>query len=220
MVIVFLAVLVGHAWIRSNYPRRVSQLFSAAFNIRLMRQLMREELALSHRGSIVLTAAFLLIFSLAIYLTMKFFNWTFLPFEGGLAYLAILGTITVIYLLKSIWIGLLRWIMQGDFSLSEYNFNIYLFFKILGIILIPLTLLLALTPALVYEPETQQIQSSVVHQSMLFMTLGVMVIAYILRLMRGVTNALQHGVSLIYIIFYLCTLEFLPVALSIKLMNS
>ena len=219
MALVFLAVLVGHAWIRVNYPRRVNQLFSAAFNIRLMRQLMREELALSHRGSIVLTGAFLMIFSLAVYLMMKYLDWTFLPFDGGLAYLALFGCITVIYLLKSIWIGLLRWIVEGDFSLSEYNFNVYLFFKILGIILIPLTLLLALTPPMVYDTESQLIHSSSVHQVLLFMTLGTMVIAYIMRLMRGVTNALQHGVNLIYIIFYLCTLEFLPVALSIKLMN-
>jgi len=216
MLLVFLLIAAAHAWIRMNYPRRINKLFRSFLNVRLMRQTMREELSLSHRGSMLLSLTFVLIIALAVYEIIAM--WIPNKWPQGLSfYLVIAGIILLLYLLKFAGIWFIQNITEGDYQLNEYKFSVFLHNKLLGIIAIPLVILLTTTPLFYYDGE--QIQRSFWAEILVTSTAFTVVLTYLIRIIRGIIAAWQIKLPTVYIIFYLCTLEFLPIALFVKYLN-
>jgi hypothetical protein len=156
MVGILVLIFAGHAWIRVNYPRRLANLFNALINVRMMRQMMREELALSHRASIILIGQFFLIVSLFIYTALTFFQVDIIPGSGFGLYLKILFIIILMYLVKALTITLIKLISDGDFGLTEYNFMVFLTNKFLGLVLLPLLILASVWPTHVVTSGVEQ----------------------------------------------------------------
>lgn len=203
MAILFVVILLAMAWLRINYPKRIQKLFISSVNVRLLRQMVREEFTLTSTSSFVLNILAVIGISLLLYVSQLAFGVS--PVKGiGLVLFGKLSLlVVVIYTIKIMGIRAVQILSDGDHGLSEYVFNIFVFNQLAGLALIPLMAIA------VY------VSSSVVAYLAIA---GAVVLggAILIRIVRGLGNALRNHVRPFYIVLYLCALEFLPLALLIK----
>jgi hypothetical protein len=163
----------------------------------------REESALSSRVSLFLILNFLMMASLFIW---QLFGVLFTNYPPPSAILWIGLIILGIYLVKIIGIRILGFIFEMKEAAQEYIYNVVLFNKTVGLILFPVTLCLA------YARQLPPIW-------LIYGGLTAWAIILIYRFVRlswiGIS---ERGVSFLYIILYLCTLEILPFVVIIKVL--
>jgi hypothetical protein len=108
-----------------------------------------------------------------------------------------------VYFLKQITIYAVGLLSDGDFSLDEYGYHVFLTNRLLGLILFPMAALIVYFP--IYQAEY-----------ILLAGVGIVILFIAYRIIRSLLTALESGVTPFYILFYICTLEILPSALGIK----
>jgi hypothetical protein len=201
MVLVFLFTLVSLAYTRRVHPARIFRLWNSMWNIRTMRQTIREE-PNTPRANLLFNSVFYLQAGIIAYAGIKCFRPD-INLNGVLPYLTLVGILFGIYLLKRILLRSIAVLSAGDFSLSEYEYSVFLTNRMLGLLLFPLALAIAYFPS-------QQAASIIVGSA------AIILIAISYRLIRSLLTAVESGVTPFYILFYICTLEILPSALGIK----
>lgn len=206
MIVVLLFALVTIAYTRTNYPLRLARLWNSVWNIRIMRQAIREE-PNTPRANLLFNASFFLLAALTIYLLLKHFDIHPLGLAGIMEYLLVLIMLIVAYSVKVVGLRVVQHLADGDFGLTEYEYNVFLINRMIGLVLLPLLAFIIYSPIRVAE-------ALIVVAGVLF---GVMV-AY--RMLRGVLNASLSRVPLFYIFFYICTLEILPVVVCVKALSN
>jgi hypothetical protein len=151
----------------------------------------------------LLYACFILNAAMFIFLVVQAFtkeaynNWWFL--------LACLGIALVIFLSKHLLLNIAAWLFPVEKEVSRYNFLILIFNCVLGLFLVPLNFLLALSK--------EQYQDFWV-----FWTLGLVGIFYLHRAWRsGGIGTKILGDNLFHFLLYLCAVEIAPVLLLVKL---
>lgn len=205
MILVFVFTLACLAYTRKVHPARISRLWNSMWNIRTMRQTIREE-PNTPRANLLFNTVFYLQAALVVYSGVKCFRPAF-SLNGALTYLAIVAILFGIYLLKRITLRGISLLSSGDFSLNEYEYSIFLTNRMLGLVLFPLGLCIA------YFPITQA--------TVLIIAGGILIATAIsYRLIRSILTAVESGVTPFYILFYICTLEILPTAIGIKWLMS
>jgi hypothetical protein len=200
-ILVIMVALLGI--IRYNYPNRIVRLLQSIFRARMLRQLMREELVLSHRASLALMIIFSANTALLVYLAAKSFGWSaYLQLEQWF-FVVVFLAVLLLYLWKIISIRLFQFFFETEGGLSEYLVFSLVFNMLLGLLWIPLIL-----AAVVSLKGAVQV---------LFMAvLVIFLLGYLARLVRGALIAREHRVFSVYIILYLCALEILPFAVLAK----
>jgi len=201
MILVFLFTLVSLAYTRRVHPARIFRLWNSMWNIRTMRQTIREE-PNTPRANLLFNSVFYLQAGLVAYAGIKCFR----PddrLSGVLPYLSLVGILFGIYLGKRILLRALAVLSAGDYSLSEYEYSVFLTNRMLGLLLFPLALSIA------YFPSQQA-------ASIIIVSAAIILLAISYRLIRSLLTAVESGVTPFYILFYICTLEILPSALGIK----
>jgi len=208
MIIVFIIVLFLIAWVKNTYPRRFYQLLRSFINRQSLLQVMREELVFSHRGSIVLTFVYIIIGGLFLTLAGMMFNFKIIEQNDQLLiqFLYWCLVILLIYFFKWLANGLFFGLIQRPEYFQTQLFIISVFNKVIGLILLPITILA------VYLP---------LNISSTFIQLGVVLWAIILvyRLIKEVTISLSYKIPSLYIIVYLCAFEISPFIIGIKLVS-
>ena len=202
MVLVFLFTLVSLAYTRRVHPARIFRLWNSMWNIRTMRQTIREE-PNTPRANLLFNSVFYLQAGLVAYAGIKCFR----PDErlsGVLPYLSLVGILFGIYLGKRILLRALAVLSAGDYSLSEYEYSVFLTNRMLGLLLFPLALSIA------YFPSQQA-------ASIIIVSAAIILLAISYRLIRSLLTAVESGVTPFYILFYICTLEILPTAIGIRM---
>jgi hypothetical protein len=183
--------------------RRISMLVQGFVRPAAVATLYREESALTSRVSFFLIVNFILMSTL--------FLWQAAAYSSELdiqpvAALWIALTIFGVYVVKIISTRMLGFVFEVKEAAREYAYNIVLFNKTVGLLLFPVTLLLA---------YARQIPSS----WLIGLGLGLWGLVLLYRLLRlSFIGFSVRGVSIFYIILYLCTLEILPVLVIIKLL--
>ncbi|MCA6361451.1 MAG: DUF4271 domain-containing protein [Bacteroidetes bacterium] len=181
--------------------RRLTQLAGGFFRASSVSMLYREENALTGRASLLLIINFLLVTPLFVWQTIGYFS---LPQEGMLQYGALALAFVLLYLIKSVATRFMGFVFDKKEAALEYIYNILLFNKTLGLLLFPVTVLLAFAHEI--PPEW-----------LVFTGLGLWGIILVYRLFRGILIGLStSGFSLVYIFLYLCTLEILPFFVILK----
>lgn len=208
MIIVLIIVLFLIAWVKKTYPRRFNQLLRSLINKQSLLQVMREELVFSHRGSIVLTIVYIIIGGL--FLTLAGIVYDFKIIDQNDQLLIQFGYWSLVILL----IYLFKWAINGlFFSLilqpelfQTQLFVVSIFNKVIGLILLPITILAAYLP---------------MSTSALLIQIGVVLWAIIIvyRLIKEVSLSLSFKIPSLYIIFYLCAFEISPFIIGIKLVS-
>jgi hypothetical protein len=201
MVLVFLFTLVSLAYTRRVHPARIFRLWNSMWNIRTMRQTIREE-PNTPRANLLFNSVFYLQAGLIAYAGIKCFRPD-IRLNGVLPYLSLVGILFGIYLLKRILLRSIAVLSAGDYSLSEYEYSVFLTNRMLGLLLFPLALAIAYFPS-------QQAASIIIGST------AIILLAISYRLIRSLLTAVESGVTPFYILFYICTLEILPSALGIK----
>lgn len=201
---VFLVALASLAYIRVVYYKRFGLLFKTAIKLQILRQVMREELLFSHRSSMVLFAHFMAMAALIVYAAFQYYGIVPKDLVGFSLYLAILVSLSALYLLKFMLMGILRWIYQDKGLLKEYRFEVFSVSKILGLVYMPLALIAV-------SVNVGKLEWVFPLAALLFFA------AFVFRTAQGLVMSLAYNVSRIYIILYLCTLEILPFVLFLSL---
>jgi hypothetical protein len=205
MILVFLFALITVAYTRRFHPLRINRLWNSTWNVRILRQAIREE-PNTPRANLLFNISFYLLTSLVLYLAVKHYAIKPLGFSGIGLYLLILLGVVLAYAIKTGGIRLVQVMGDGDFGLTEYEYNLFLINRVIGLFLFPITLFLAYSPLQMAEPF-------VFTALLLFLAM----ITY--RMIRGLFNAASSGVPVFYIFFYICTLEILPIVVCAKALS-
>ncbi len=206
MLWVFLIGVIIVASIRVSYPRRLPRLFRGIIRLQMLRLIMRDEPLFSHRASVGLFINFCL--SMALVLSLSATYYDFMPelLGGPIGFGYLFGTVLMIYLMKVSLMQFLSWLYRDPGLLREYAYEVILINNTAGLVLLPLSLVLAVT--------------NTGNLPILFTVAGIIGVGFILfRYIQGIAIGLGYRVSRLYIISYLCTLEILPIALAISAVN-
>lgn len=192
LILFCMAVL---AYVHHMYPSRFQKLFKATFNERITRQVMREEMVFSHRASWLLLIVAALSFSLI--LTMCI---THLDSESRGAvkiFFACFFGLSIWVFLRQLFRSVLGFLAEKDLGFREFNFVSGLIYKVLGLILLPLSALMAFS-------------SIHVARYLGYVVILILAAAMIFRLFRGFKIGRYYSGSMYYMITYLCALELMP----------
>jgi hypothetical protein len=169
-----------------------------------MRQSMREESNTPKEYALFHLSFFLLI-SLVLYGALKSWNISVFGISGIMLYLICFVGVMAVYGVKSIGVYAVMFLANGDFSLNEYLYSTFLGNRFLSFLLFPMAIFLVYSP-ISWVPY------------ILVSAAGVVVLSYLYRIIKALINAFLSGVGAFYIFFYICTLEFLPILIAIKLL--
>lgn len=203
LVVLLLAITLMA--IVNQYFRKRFDLFTKAFFIqRFAGQIAREENSLNQRLSILLSGIFLLSASLFAYLINRHFNLVPTHLNSFLQFGTILVGLLSFFGLKIILNQLVGFLFQVEREVREYLFHYLLLNQFLGIWLLLLCALLAYAATLPARP-------------LVWIGAGAFVLIFGYRLARGLRVVSSNkAISGVYLFFYFCTLEILPLLWAFK----
>jgi hypothetical protein len=203
VTLLIILCFIGLAYTRSFYRKRFKLLTKIVFNWKIAKQIIRYEKVYTHPVNLILTSIFLIISPLLFALHLH--SSRELPFSVEQIYLW-LGLGVIVFLVTKLGLHyFFSWLFQLKDAFEEYIFQSSLVNKIYGII----NLVLLNCYLFLYSTDRVFIQISLIS---LLLLLG-------LQYIRGVLIGFQNGISIQYIILYLCTLEILPWLILIKWIN-
>jgi hypothetical protein len=183
------------------YSKRLKQIFNAAFARRYVNQLVREGGLFKERISLGLLFIFFTTATIFIFQGIRYIlNINLIHPE--LTFCAIFAGFLLFWLFKVTLIRFLGFVFKTDSSSYEYNLTSLIYFEIIGLVLLPLSLLV-----IYQDPQ-------------LFSKIGLLIllIGLLLNLSRGFLVGLHNTkFSLVYLILYLCALEILPLFVVVKI---
>ncbi|MGL4596528.1 MAG: DUF4271 domain-containing protein [Bacteroidia bacterium] len=181
--------------------RRLTQLLTGFVRASSLSIYYREESALTGRVSLLLVFNFLLIVPLFLW---QFIAHTRPDLATWSLFPSLVLIIALMYSAKIISMRFLGFLFEQREASNEYTFTILLFNKTIGLILFPIVVLLAFSQG--FSPQ------------ILLLTGGLLwSIALIYRLFRCLLIGMgTGGLSLLYFLLYLCTLEILPFVVIFK----
>jgi hypothetical protein len=200
---VLLLAFVLFTSVRLFFARYLSQMFDAAINYATASRLFRERSVSLTHAAFRLDLVFLLILSLFLFQIfgkqLDFgINNSFLKF------LVVLAGVIVYFGLKQALYSVQGKLTETNSETQEVLYNVNLYNRIVGLALVPVTLILAF--------------SRLQNPKIIVGIGGIMVlVCYILLVLRGLKILLRKDFPIFYLILYLCTLEILPLFYIYKL---
>ncbi|MFC2086907.1 DUF4271 domain-containing protein [Bacteroidota bacterium] len=193
----FLFSLILLVYVRLLYYKYLKAVFRSLFNFNLANSLFYDKNILLRRTSFVLNLVYYLNIGILLFFIIQYFELN-IPVKSNFILLILSMSIAVIlFFLKS----LINWIVAGIFKIkeyvNEYIYNISLYNKSLGVLILPIIILITYL-----EPE--------LFSYLLILGISLIILFYVMKLLRGIQIIFQKEVSIYYLILYLCTLEILP----------
>jgi len=204
---VIISIVIIFIISRVAYNHKYRQLLQSLLASRYMKLAMREERALNHPFSVLLTVNYCLTTAMVIYLVLKLFNIEVPEADGILLFFILFLIVICVLLIKTILKKIFQFIIGEDGGQSEDRFNLYFFNQALGIALIP--------PVIISCFANGNLQETAIWFSCIMI-----VLCYIFRLGRGVAVGLNSGSSAFYLFLYLCTLEITPLIVMTRVLVS
>lgn len=197
--ILILFNLLAIAITRTRNPEHFRFLFVTAIFNRQLQQNAQEHLRLGEIGPILLNIAYINCLSIiAVDLISSSSQWFTL---------LILAILCGVALLKLGIIRMIGFVTKSGRGTNEHTLNHFVFFQIGAIVL---------TPILIFT----RFLSAGTGEAIGFLLLGTISLLIFMRELQSFVRASRAGVSSLYIILYLCTLELLPLILIIKVFVS
>ncbi len=198
---VFLSLLLL-AVVKASYGKYLALLFQSIFNYHSAHRLYIDQNISLKWGTAILEILYFLVFALFGFQVMKHVNFN-IPYHDFIKLMISLGLIVAFIILKSFLYSILGFISESQSLTGEYLFNVKIHSMVLGILLLPVVLLTAWTP---------------VKDPLVIIVAGMIIVSlmYLKMILRGIQILFRKQVSMFYLFLYLCTLEFLPLLLLIK----
>jgi len=194
------------ASVRVGFLNYLGQLFVSLVKFSAATRLFQQRGYKTMYGSVRLDFIFHLILPLSVYQIATFYKMDIPGYPSILFFLALLLVINGYLFTKILLYQLAGSIVMLKEQTEESVFNIRLYYKALGLILLPIVTIHAVLA------ETNFIT--------IWVMAGLIVIMYIANVVRTIYLGIRKDISIFYLILYLCTLEILPLLLIFKLMSS
>lgn len=192
--IILTTALLLLAFTKSFGTNRLRQIYKSLFSYYSANEVVREEKVFFHRVNFSLFLVYLFTISLLLYFVASYIN----PNNNSpLLYPAILGIVTVAYLIKFLFNSVLGYLFDCSQHVPSYTYNVLLYNYLLGIVLIP-------SLALIYFSDFQNFAI------LNYVILPIISIVLLIRFIRFFAIGISNNISYLYIILYICTLEILP----------
>lgn len=207
LFIILIAGLALLANIRVNYGKYLAQLLESVYNFQLINKLFRDKNSIHSRMYNNLNLVFAIMMAIFTVQSLQLYHIRIAGFNEYYVLAIIPCLILILYLFKFIVNHIIGFIFLKQALFSEYLFNTFLTYKIMGIFIIIPTIGISFLPA---------------HLKAYFFWLGIFIffILYIMRLWRGAVIIMKKNVLIFYLILYLCTIEFLPLVMIYKFSQS
>lgn len=195
------------AWLKLFYNKFFDRTLQSVFNYQLSIKVLRDQNIFSKRVSVLLNLNFILILGLFLFLLLDGTGYNIFPGNSLMQYLQCCLLITSFLLARYILIRLTGIIFQVDTLLREFQHQIMISYKGLGVYMILVIIGIA------YSPDPVKIY-------MVAGGLALFLAVYLGRIIKGFQIIFKKDISIIYLILYLCTLEILPVLVVYKFISS
>jgi hypothetical protein len=201
MALVVLVALGLLGWINLVAPKKWKLITNTVFGLRLGRQSMRDDVDLQDR-----TLVALVILSMGV-MALFLHQWNVL-YGGGpvglMAWARIYGLCLAVFSGQMLLLRVLGVVFRGDGGLMEYAYTLLLLNVAVGLALLPVVALMAWPHHFAWRPWVGGA--------------GLILLAAMLafRWFRAVLCGQGGGLSIGYVLLYLCALEILPVALALQ----
>ncbi len=203
IILIFWAIFAS---VRVGFHKYLGQLFAGLVNFSAASRLFQQRGYKTMYGAVRLDFIFHLILPLSVYQIATFFKIDIPGYPSILFLLALLLVING-YLFTKIWLYQLAGsIVMLKEQTDESVFNIRLYYKALGLILLPIVTIHAIITQINFIT--------------IWIMAGLIVIMYIANVIRTIYLGIRKDISIFYLILYLCTLEILPLLLVYKLIST
>jgi len=201
-VFLFLGLII-FASMRVTYGKYLANLFQSLFSYQASSRMFRERNFSLLHGSFRLEIFFYIVFSVFVFQVFDYYNVS-LPFRHFRLYLFSLTIILGYFILKQALYKILSFIHEGVAETNEFLFNLNNYSRVLGLFIFPVSAMIAFSPFL-------NVRTLII--------IGILLTAifYLLSLYRGIEILSKKHFSIFYLFLYLCTLEFLPLLLIVKM---
>lgn len=207
LVLLTLVSVVGV--FRVSNPTYFRNLFRAFRNQTLSTRQLKDQLRQNSAAGLVMDFIFCISIGLYLYYVIAHLKQGAILFEYA-PFIVILGFILLflsIYLVRYLFLRFTGWVFNISEITDNYTFNVFLINKVMGILIIPFTVVLAFG-------EGPWVQVT------LFLSLILIGILFLNRYLRsGVVFGYFIKFSKFHFFMYLCASELLPIAILVKLLS-
>lgn len=198
---IYLFLLIGLlAWVRINYGNILIQSFQASTNFQVAIRMFKDNSLLQKQLDYILYICYFLTMTFLLYYIELRIDIRPYELHGVLLYLFNFAVLAGIFLGRILLINLAGFLFNRGRILREYLYNIFIFNKLAGLVMLPLMFLL------VYTKGTLQ-------ELFFWITLLVLSCVVMMRLIRGFVFSYRKEVLIFYMFLYLCALELSPLVL-------
>lgn len=198
---IYLFILLGlYAWISIYYGNVLTQSFLASTNFKLTNRMFKNNSLLQNQLDGALYLFYFLSMTLLLYITEL--KTGLLPYElqGVLLFLFNLGLLAMLFFGRIILHNIVGFLFNRVRIVREYLYNMFVFNKLSGIVVVPLLFLMIYTRGTLQE---------IAFWTCISVLSGILV----LRLIRAVVFSYRKDVLNFYMFLYLCALEIMPLVL-------
>jgi hypothetical protein len=203
---IVLVILVS-AFLYSVFRSVSKRLYSDVSRFFLFRgigdSLLRDTSALFRWESTIINLISFLNLALFVYCIACYFEFIPEGISGFLVWFAILGIIIAVITIRHIICFFTGRFSGENEAFSEYIFTIYMSYRFMAMFLFILVIILLYTRGL---PIKTLLLAGIITTATL----------YLMRIVRLFLIFMKRNISILYLILYLCALEFLPVVISVK----
>lgn len=202
---VFILIFFLFAWIRLRFKKQFEKFLAAIFSFQTAANVYRNKSLLSQRVSFQMNLLFVLTGGL--FLTQLFHYYTINIHSDELTNVVFAFLMPLTFIVyKFIMAKLVGFFSYKTKLFDEFYFNTSVYLKMLGLIALPLVVLIPYLNAVPQE----------ILFTLSFILFG---IVFILWFFRTFQIFIRKGVSIFFLILYLCALEILPVLIAVKFIS-
>ncbi|MCK9412732.1 MAG: DUF4271 domain-containing protein [Prolixibacteraceae bacterium] len=201
----FFLILIGwtiFASLQFGFSKYILQVFQSVVNYGASSRLYRERGYSNNFGVFRLNVIFFLFLPFPFYLIARDNGMT-VGSSGIEFFLIVFAVVNAYFMLKIFIYKMLGSIFSQREATGELIFNMMLYHNVLGLILLPVATIHLLVPGF-----------GIIS---MFLVPALVVIFYLMSIFRSIYFAIREGISIFYLILYLCALEILPFLLVGKL---
>ncbi len=202
MFYILLAIIFFLAIFKLSFSRYFNNIFHQLFQPTFRQKQTREQLSQNNFPSLLLNLFFILSGGAFIALVMQYYNLTKSDFTTTLAYCT--AILLFLYVSKFLLLSFAGWVFNAKEATETYIFIVFLINKILGIILLPITFIIAFS-------STEIVTFSL---TLAFMLVFILFIYRYIASFGPVRKEIK--MSILHFIFYILAFEIIPLLLIYK----
>ncbi len=192
------------AFIKVAFPENFQNLFRLFFQTSYIPKQTKEQLGQGYLASLLLNLLFVTTGGLFISLLALQYHWLSIPFWRLAAYCTVL--LAALYLTKFAFISFAGWVFNAKEAASTYSLIVFLINKVMGILLLPLSVFLAFS--------NEDIQKVIIT---IAACLAVFLLIY--RYTMSLTIITKNlKINSIHFFIYLCAVEIMPMLIIYKVL--